>query len=226
MRYGQQKAWLGIALLVAVSGLSPAARADGVTEFEPGWQIRFYAASIDFDSIGGYSSSSRPGYDLDLGFGFGFNGEYRFSPHLGLDLGILGGAAVDVAFNEVGTGEWAWTQYETLTFTPVTAGMAVHLTPDKNVDLYVCPMLAWIHYGGLVVHSHHGWSATTIDFKEDVAFGLALGLGVPFGQRERWSFAANLSYLESGLESEGSGSGRISGDYDATILGLGFGYRF
>jgi hypothetical protein len=193
---------------------------------EEGWRIRFYAASIDFDSTGGYQRGSRPAHDLDIGFGFGINGEYRFSRRLGIDLGVLGGAAVDVAFNEAATGEWVWTEYETLTFTPISAGLDIHLTPDKDVDLYVRPMLAWIRYGGLEFHSSGGWSRTTVEFEEDIGVGISLGLDVPFGRPERWFFTATLSHLESELRGRDRSSGSMFGDYDATILGFGFGYRF
>jgi hypothetical protein len=211
---------LGSAL--CLPGLLPAATSD----YEPGWRIRFFAASIDFDNAHGYRSRVHPGSDFDIGFGLGFNAEYRFSRRLGLDLGILGGAAIDAAWNVGEGGEWVWSAYDTLTFTPLSVGLDIHLTPDNNVDLYLCPMLSWVHYGGLVVHSADPWTATTVDFNEDLGIGIALGLGVPIGQREHWLFSANLIHLESEIESRGWSGDRLADDYDATILGLGFGYKF
>lgn len=218
---------LGVAALVALVLVSPVSGAQlAADQVEPGWRMRFYAASIDFDSMGGRHGGTRPDHDLDIGFGFGLGGEYRISSRLGIDVGVLGAAAVDIAFTEVGPGEWVWTEYETLTFTPITAGLDIHLTPNKDVDLYVCPMLAWIHYGGLEVHTHDGWSRTRVEFDEDLGVGLSLGMDVPFGDRDRWSFSATLSHLESELAGRDRNSGYRFGDYDATILGLGFGYRF
>jgi hypothetical protein len=226
-RKGQKLLSALIGLLLALTTVSPTLATDSAaSDRDAGWRLRVYAASIDFNSANGYGRGSRPDYDLDLGFGFGLNAEYRFSRRLGVDLGILGGAAIDVAWNSVGPGEWVWAGYDTLTITPLTVGLDIHLSPDKNVDLYVCPMVAWIHYGGLVVHSGTDWTSTTVKFDEDIGLGLALGLAVPIGQREKWSFAANLAFLESGLESDAWNDGRMTGDYDATILGLGFGYRF
>jgi hypothetical protein len=223
---GQRRIWpIGILLLVGAL-VTPAMLPAETAEMDPGWRIRFYAASIDFDNSNGYGHGSRPGYDIDVGFGLGFNAEYRISPRLGLDLGILGGAAVDVAWNSYEANDWVWAAYDTLSFTPLSVGLDVHLTPRKNVDLYVCPMLAWVHYGGLVVHSGRDWTATTIDFDQDLGVGLGLGLGVPFSERERWFFNANLTYFESSLESDSVIGSRMAGDHDATILGLGLGYRF
>lgn len=219
----QLPAFLVLALALATTA---AAATTPTQPQETGWSIRFYAASVDFDSVDGYRGGSRPDYDLDIGFGLGFNAEYRFSRRLGIDLGVLGGAAVDVAWNALRADEWGWTSYDTLTFTPLTAGLDIHLTPDSSVDLFVCPMLAWIHYGGIVIQSAGHWSTTTVDFEEDLGLGLTLGLGVPMGARDRWSFAASLTHLESQLDSDTWSGGRLVGDYDATILGLGVGYRF
>jgi len=216
-----------IGIMLVVGWLALPVMTAAASEPDTGWRLRFYAASIDFDNSDAAAwQSHRSSYDVDFGFGLGVNAEYRFSRRLGVDVGILGGAAVDVAWNTVEVGQWVWAAHDTLTFTPMTAGLDIHLTPDKNVDLYFCPMLAWIHYGGLVVYSGSGWTETTIDFDQDLAVGAALGLGVPFGEREQWSFIANLTYLESALESDGWVGGRIAGDYDATMFGLGFGYRF
>jgi len=223
---GQRQIWpFGVLLLVGAL-VAPAVLPAATAEIDPGWRIRFYAASIDFDNTNGYGHGSRPGYDIDVGFGLGFNAEYRFSRRLGLDVGILGGAAVDVAWNSYEADDWVWASYDALSFTPLSVGLDVHLTPGKNVDLYVCPMLAWVHYGGLVVHSGTDWTATTVDFDQDLGIGVGLGLGVPLSDRERWFFNANLTYLESGLESDSVIGSRMAGDHDATILGLGLGYRF
>ena len=74
-RSKRRSAALAGALLVAAVGLAfpPLLLADS----DNGWRLRFYAASIDFDS-----QESRS-YDVDVGFGLGVNAEYRFSPRLG-----------------------------------------------------------------------------------------------------------------------------------------------
>lgn len=212
------RARLAGALLVAAVGLmGPAsAQADAAN----GWRLRFYAASIDFNS-----SESRPRYDLDIGFGLGVNAEYRFSPRVGVDLGVLGGAGVDVAWHEFQIGEATVVTHDTLTFTPLTAGLDVHLTPRNRVDVYLGPLLGWVQYGSLQVRTGSTGVTTGVRFDEDLAIGATLGVAVPFGER-RWSFNASLTYLDSRLDGSGQNGVTLSQSYDATIFGLGFGYRF
>ncbi len=218
----RQAPWLPVGLLLlAVMVLAPGASATT----DSGWQIRFYAAAIDMEHD---SAPDRPdgfGFDMDAGAGAGFNAEYRFSRRLGVDLGVLSGAGVDVAHYRTFAGNSGWVTSETLTFTPFTVGLDIHLTPDARVDVYACPLVALVQYGGLAVRSGPTGVSTDWDFDEDLAVGATLGLGVPIGQR-RWSFQANLTYLDSSLEGRGSNGSRFDGGYDSTVFGLGFGYRF
>lgn len=199
-------------------------------ESDRGWQIRFYAAAIDMnDDPTGPNRAGGSSFDLDVGGGLGFNAEYRFSPRLGLDLGILSGAGVDVETGATRAGNWGFVNHESVTFTPLTAGLDIHLIPDARVDVYVCPLVALVQYGGLAVRSGPTGVRTEWDFDEEFAFGAGLGIGVPFGRnerRQRWSFQANLTYLESSLNGSNGDASRITSDYDSTIFGLGFGYRF
>lgn len=214
--------WLGGALLVTFFGLALPQTA--VAESHSGWRLRFYAASINLDNnVGGLGPGRGGGYDLDIGMGLGVNAEYRFSRRLGVDLGLLAGAGVDVGVRTVQIGGETWLTHDTVAFSPLTAGLDVHLTPDHRVDLYLCPLVAVVRYGGLVVRTGTGGVTTAVDIDDDFAVGAALGLAVPFGQR-RWSFNASLTYLDSRLNGTGQGV-RLDLDYDATIFGLGFGYR-
>ena len=197
-----------------------------VAQTEEGWRIRFYAAAIDMESDSASRPASEFGFDMEAGAGLGVHAEYRFSRRLGLDLGVLGGAAVNVASADSwpGVRHWGATQ-EALTITPLSAGVDIHLMPESRLDLYVCPMVALVRYGGFAPRSSGTgtWADWRLD--EDLALGAALGLGVPFG-RQKWSFEANLAYLDSSLEGSSADRGRFSANYDSTILGLGFGYRF
>ena len=190
------------------------------SEAEPGWQIRLYAAAISMDD----DASGNRYVDLDVGAGLGFNAEYRFTPRLGIDLGILSGAAIDIET----VGPWpgtGWVSHDAVTFTPLTAGLDIHLTPDARVDLYACPMVALVHYGGLAVRNGPGGVRTHWDFDQDLAVGATLGLGVPFAHN-RWSFQSSLTYLESSLDGSSNSGLRLDRSYDSTIFGFGFGYRF
>jgi hypothetical protein len=223
----QKVSIIGIFLLagaLAAPGL-PTAATDTATD--TGWRVRFYAASIDFDhNTSGYQRAVHMGSDIDVGVGLGFNAEYRFSRRFGLDLGILGCVVNGVRWTRIESPEWVWAVYDALTVTPLSAGLDIHLLVDKDVDLHVRPMLVWIHYGGLVFHTGTDWTEATVRFDDDLTLGVAFGLDVPFGARDRWSFSANLAYLESELESRGWARGWLTGDLEMTILGLGLGYRF
>ena len=207
-----------LTLVVAWVATATAAQA----EIEPGWRLRFSFATMDFDS----GLRVGPGYDIDIGAAVAVNAEYRFSRRLGLDLGAVAGGGVDVVGYQSRIGAADWTVYDTMSVTGLTAGLDIHLTPESRVDLYVCPMVAMIQYGGLVFHTGPRQVATGVDFDEDLAFGAGLGLDVPFGERRSWSFNANLARLESSLNGRDSGDLRIEEDYDVTMFGVGFGYRF
>ena len=207
---------------LALLALAWPAAAAAATPVETGWRIRVSVATIDFDSnlVGG------PGYGIDVGGAVGINGEYRFNRRLGLDLGAFAGGGVDVA----GHGSWiGWHEYDvydTMSVTGLTAGLDIHLTPERRVDLYVCPMLAMMQFGGLWFEAADHRFEAAIDFDENLAIGAGVGLGVPFGELSRWSFNVSLTHLESTLDGGGRVAPRIDEDYDATLFGLGFGYRF
>jgi hypothetical protein len=190
---------------------------------DTGWNLRFYVASLDFDVE--TRTGSTIAYDSTVGGGVGVNAEYRFSRRLGLDVGILGAGGVDVSTRVGGPAGGTVVETETLGFTPVSVGLDVHLTPDHRVDLYVSPLAAWIRYGSVSTRVGPGMVSTTIDADDDLAPGAALGLTVPFGKQRRWSLVAHLMYLASDLSASGSGGTKLDSDNNATIFGLGFGYR-
>ena len=154
------------------------------------------------------------------------NGEYRFSRHLGVDLGAMAGGGVDLVAQTYQGGHPTGLTYDTVGFTPLTAGLGIHLTPDSRVDVSVCPLLAWVRYGNLsVATGPPGFARTSVHFDDDLALGAALGLGVPFGER-RWSFEANVTYIDSAMSGRGQHGIRVDEDFDVTSFGVGFGYRF
>ena len=210
------------AAMLALVWLAATATATAAADVEPGWRLRFSVASMDFDS----KLSNGSGYGFDIGAAAGVNAEYRFNRRLGLDLGAFGGGGVDVAGHSSWVGWDNVTVYDTMSVSGLTAGLDVHLTPDSRVGLYFCPMVAMMQFGGLVFVAGHGQVSTAVDFDEDLAVGASLGLGVPFGEQRNWSFNAHLTHLESTLNGNDRGGLRIEEEYDATMFGLGLGYRF
>ena len=215
------------AAMLALAGAVAPAAADSLSttmpaEPETGWRLRFAVASMDFHSNLNPGSS----YGIDIGAAAAVNAEYRFNRRLGLDLGAFGGGGVDVVSHRSWIG-WSHADvYDTMTVSGLTAGLDIHLTPDSRVDLYICPMVALMQFGGLVFDVEPRHVVTAVDFDEDLAVGASLGLGVPLGTRRAWSFNAFLTHLESTLNGNGHRDLRVEEDYDVNMLGLGFGYRF
>jgi opacity protein-like surface antigen len=219
-------------MAVLVPSIAAADSIDPVEQINPpytGWQLRFYFGAVDMhhDSDAfNRPASSRRGFDNDVGGGVGFNAEYRFSRRLGIDLGVFSGAEVDVDAPTYRTGHSSWVTHDTLTFTPLTMGLDIHLTPDSRVDLYACPQVALVHYGRwATTHANPDGFIARMDFDEDIALGATLGLGLPLGKK-RWSLQAMATYIDSSLEGSGRDGLRISSGYNSTIFGFGFGYRF
>ena len=233
-RKHRQRPWRSLAagpFIVAVLALAAGTTADAAETtgtVDTGWELRFYAAAVDMDP--GSKELAAPGstsfgYDVSAGGGVGFNAEYRFSRRLGIDLGLFSGGNVEFDGRVSRAAGASRATYDTLTFTPLTAGLDVHLTPASRFDLYACPMVALVQYGRLSWYDEQrGWEST-VDFDEDFALGARIGLGVPFGQK-RWSFQANFTYLDSRLDGHAGGGVRIDRGYDTTLFGLGFGYTF
>lgn len=222
---------LVVAVLLAVSASQSSAQeppALSDNDYESGWSLRFYAAAIDFDhsSEGLNRPGGRVGYTIDTGGGLGLNAEYRFARRFGVDLGLLAGAGVGIEASTLRSGSQNWVTYDEVSFTPLTAGVDIHLTPGRRVDVRVCPMVAWVNYGSYAVATSFGGTTfTSVEVDNDLAPGIALGLGVPFGDKD-WSFQANLMYLNTDLNGTGSNGVRVDSGYDATAFGVGFGYRF
>lgn len=210
--------------LVALAALAVAwpAAAQAASQVETGWRLRFSVASMDFDS----NLHTRSGYGIDIGGAVAVNGEYRFNRRLGLDLGAFGGGGVDVVGHRSWIGTGHVDVYDTMSVSGLTAGLDIHLTPDSRADLYICPMLALMQFGGVVFAAGPNRATTVVDFDEDLAVGASLGLGVPLGERRSWSFNTYLTHLESTLNGNDRGNLRVEEDYNTTLVGIGFGYRF
>ncbi len=207
-------------LLPAVAAADTAADTEAAAD--TGWRLRFYAATVDFDN----RRSSGYGYDVDVGGALAISAEYRFSRRLGVDIGGISGGGIGLTSRTASIGQTEFLVYDTLSFSALTGGLDIHLTPDQRADLYLCPMVALMVYGSIAVDGGRGFARTGLDFDEDLALGAALGVNAPFGARQKWSFSAQLTYLESTLDGTGGSRPWRAEDYETTMLGLGFGYRF
>lgn len=205
------------AALIAVASSSAAA--------ERGWVLRISGAWADPDfSFRQVGEEEEVRIDVDSEIGFAVDLEYRFSDRLGVDVGVTWvelGTTLTVGIPDVISVSFD----DDLSFTPVTAALNIHLTPASTVDLYIAPLIAWVQYGDLeYVIEDVGRLGVTID--DDVAWGVALGLDVPIGERG-WLVSAAASYLDTDLDgTDQDEGGRESFDFNTIGLRLGVGYRF
>ena len=206
------------AAFLAGSAAAVEAAADDATR---GWVLRVGPTWIDSDRgegvVIGYDGSAVSGREArDVGLGVA--GEYRFSPRLGLEVGVLatsngvGVQAVDGVIVRSGTSDTG----------SLTLGPDVHLTPGRAADLYLGPFLAYTartdvgysrdEFAGVRIRGSFGW-------------GAVVGLDVPIGQRG-WRVCASVRYIETNLEGTNGAGDRFDLDFGPTAVGVGFGYRF
>ncbi|MGD9020878.1 MAG: OmpW family outer membrane protein, partial [Lysobacterales bacterium] len=168
------------------------------------------------------TSNWRGDVSFDMGVGVSLQAEYRVSPRIGVEIGVMGasgfGLSSSVSHGNV-SGDIRLTG-----FAPLSLGLNVHLTPESTVDLYAGPQLALVAYGTNRTWWDSWSGGVELSAKNDWAWGLVAGLDVPLGKRG-WLFNANLRYLDTSIEQSGGGF-HFDGDFDPLIFSLGFGYAF
>ncbi len=211
-------------LFVVALAVTTAVQTTRAADDDPAWTVRFDVAwadpSGDFEATATGAGTLETSFDS--GFGAGLRGEYQFSPRFGLDLGVLSVGSVDISAGVVGgtTGS----NLEVSSFTPVTVGLNVHLTPDRPLDLYVGPVLAWVSYSGLDIRTAIATAGSSVSVDDDVGFGAIIGLDVPLGEWG-WLIQANLRFIATDISNSGVAV-TIDSKFDPLIVSVGFGYRF
>jgi outer membrane protein W len=167
------------------------------------------------------------------GAGGGINAEYRFSPRLGFELGLIGGVGSDLHVAVFPSAGNSVVLTDSLAFGTVVGGLNVHLTPERKADLYAGPTLAYVEYQDVTVRvlgfgppfGNNTVQPVRVRFRfdSDLAVGVNLGVDVPLGEGG-WLFNANARYLETSIGSADFRGGDRS--YDPLFFGVGFGYRF
>lgn len=228
---------LATLLFLALSPLT----APALAEDEGPWLLRagatwleadaaFEAVVFNFAQIRGETSGA---------FGLGLGLEYRVTPRLGIELGVLS-AEPDVDTTPIGVlieifpPPIVLVEPTSLRVTPVTVGLNVHLTPDQPVDVYLGPLLAWVSYGdlevtGSVVNVNDLIlvAPTTVDLglDDDFTFGAKLGADVRAGDGP-WTVSGALTYIPTSFSVQNVPVPVPSVDLDAIFVSLGVGYRF
>lgn len=213
---------LTLTLLVTLLALPASASAEG-----NGWQVRINGLWVDpdvsFTDLD--SNGDRVQAGADGGSGASLTFERRFSSRLGLEFGALY-AEPDLSL-DASLGGTQFTASSSVTFTAVTAGLNIHLTPDKAVDLYLGPLVAQVLFGDVGLRARVAGAALGQDFSanDDFAFGAQVGADVAFGDSP-WSLNLAAKYLDTSLEITDEDGEKTDLGFEPLILGVGFGYRF
>ena len=191
-----------------------------------GWLLRFGGVWVDpdvnVDTIDSAGSRARARSVDDINLGVG--AEYRFSRRLGLDLGVAFaepeiGLTVDFPTGQVLAATSG------IDFTPITAGLNFHFTPDSRFDLYAGPLLGYVLYGDVGFDAGDGLTAE-FESKDDFALGAQLGADIAIG-KGGWSVNMALKYLAADLQVSDLDDGeRTDVSFDPIMFNMGLGYRF
>ncbi|MCP3964635.1 MAG: outer membrane beta-barrel protein [bacterium] len=214
-----------LVLLFAAALLALPTLTDPALAEETGWKLRLGGTWVDPDvnvdtiTDAGARARARSVDDINLGLGL----EYRFSRRLGLDFAVsFVEPAVGLTLEPAGGGLIATT--DKLSFTPITAGLNVHLTPGRRADLYIGPIVGYALYGDLSFDAGpEGQANFTSD--DDFALGAQLGVDVAIGDGP-WSIDAALRYLDTDLEATDEDGEITDIDFSPIMFSFGIGYRF
>ncbi|MCP3962589.1 MAG: porin family protein [bacterium] len=223
-----------VAVAVCLTVAAPASAADLTL------RVQGQVTSSDADALG-------LGDDFGTSVGGYLGLEYPFNERLGLEFGVgwmefeqSGGLDVDFLF-------FSFESTASLTMTPVTVALDVHLTPSSRYDLYLAPKIGWAFFDDLEIRTDLNVSnfpvipglpvipsfpispiqapvpVVDIAIKDQLVYGLRLGFDVPFGD-SAWSFASSVEILGVDLEPEAASGAELG--LDPVSVGLGVGYRF
>ncbi len=191
------------------------------------WQFRVSGVWVDPDIDFTDESDGdriRAGSDSAIGLGLAF--ERRVSSRLGIEFGALT-VEPDVTLDADFAGGPNLTASDGVSFTAITAGLNIHLTPDKAVDLYIGPLIGYILYGDVGFRAQLGGETLAQNFSadDDFALGAQIGADVAFGDGP-WSLNLAAKILDTSLEVTNDEGDETSLGFDPLILSVGFGYRF
>lgn len=202
--------------------------ADAANAQDDRWQLRAGGVWVnpDVSFIDEDNDGDRVKAGADSGIGFGLSFERRFSSRLGLEIGALF-AEPDVTLDANLADGGRFNVSDGVPFTAFTAGLNIHLTPDKSVDLYVGPLLGYVLFGDLGFRTQVAGETIAQNFSsnDEFALGAQIGADISFGDGP-WSLNVAAKYLDAGLEVTDEGGEATDLGFDPLILNVGFGYRF
>ena len=203
-------------------GLTAPAFAEGEPE---GWRLRLAGIYVDPDFSGtGTDDDGNPiQVEAKGDTGLSLRAEYRFSRRLGFELGLWRSNA-DFAVDFSGpSGNLRLVASPSMT--PLTAGLLVHLLPDRSVDLYLAGRFAYVFYGDATLEEP-GLGRQDFRADDDLSWSLALGADVPLGDGD-WGLHFELAHLDTRLTLTNVDDGEVSDlEIDPLVVSAGVVYRF
>lgn len=174
---------------------------------ETGWQLRMRGTVVDSDQR--FSIMDSDGTEViaggNAGLGAGIALEYRFTEHLGVELGA--------SFAEVPEFESDRTSSDGRTvigdgpsFAPLTAALNIHLSPDRRADVYFAPTVAFIEFGDFDLEIDGQTRSYEVD--NELAFGGTVGVDVQLGD-SAWAINGAVTYLDTDMEITDTATGDV-----------------
>jgi hypothetical protein len=201
------------ALALVVGAAAPLAAQDS------GWRLR----------LGPLAAASTSGGDQEIVAGAGLGLEYRTGPRLGIEIGAMTAEpreTMDLAFFDE-----AKVHLESrVRVTPVTARLDLHLTPEARADVYVAPVVAYVHTSPVTVTASGAAGGESFreslrfDTKDQFAWGAALGVDLPLGQGRSF-LSLSATYLRVPLKLRAAEEEGPRGDIDPLFVSLAYGLR-
>ena len=103
-----------------------------------------------------------------------------------------------------------------------TLGVNYHLRRESRVDFYVGAFAGMINFDDIVFLTEVG-RPDKRTFDDDTGFGAKVGVDVPFGKSESWTFSIAARYFAVIMEGEVAGQDL---DLNPVFVSLGVGRRF
>ncbi len=234
---------LGIGFVLIATGLATCLAAAPAEAADLTLRFQGQATSSDGDALG-------LGDDFGTSAGAYLGLEWPLNERLGIEAGLQW-----MELEQSGRLDGIFVIVDTtasLTVTPLTVALNVHLTPKARYDFYLAPRIGWAFFDDLEIRNEVDLSdfpfpgfpgipgfpslptfptfpdlpaqTTRLAVEDQFVYGFRLGFDAPFGD-SAWSFTSSLDLLGVDLELESVPSGFDVG-LDPISIGVGFGYRF
>jgi len=207
-----------------------AALAVPATAADMGWHLRVFAAG--FDPRLDETVVNDDGDPIDVtaasDLGYGLSLEYQFSQRWGVEGGFMQGSpSVELRAEIPGYGTLSVS--DSMKTTVLTFDVDLHLTPkSRSFDFYLGAGIARLSYQDLSFDVVEADQRLDVSVSNETTWSAKAGLGIALGD-SRWSAAAALRYIDSGLEvfeAESGPSDSETFDFGLYNFTVGIAYSF